>query len=125
MNYLKLQKTSRRQKNSTVTKQFSKKIVVYIIVCLLMLIMKIPIFQDMAENETFTVIGMVSEITNGPGSGIKYAFVVEEHSNEKYKLRPTKSMIYNGQIKEGFVYEIEYYKNSGVIKNITSILTQE
>ena len=87
--------------------------------------MKIPIFQDMAENETFTVIGMVSEITNGPGSGIKYAFVVEEHSNEKYKLRPTKSMIYNGQIKEGFVYEIEYYKNSGVIKNITSILTQE
>ncbi len=121
---LRVSKIKNKQTNRTIkgSKQFAKKVVVYIIVCVILLLIEIPVLQDIVENKTYTVVGTVTEITSSHGNGgRKYAIVTEHNSIEEYKLRAPKGMIINEQIKEGKTYAFEYYKNSKVIKNATPI----
>ena len=112
-------KQETKKEKQGVLKKTKYQIIVCIIIVVISIILNYPVIQDMVENKTLTVIGTVTRLDNGT-RGVNYCVYVSCSTNKDY-LWCTTAMVYNDIINEGETYEIEYYQNSGVIKNVTPI----
>ena len=91
------------------------KTIVFGLFIVVLLVLDIPTYKDMIEKETITVVGEYKDFQSNSMPGTRHAFFKNKHFEfSVYVPMATRDI---AKMKVGEIYEIEYFKNSKVIKS--------
>ena len=95
------------------------KVISFIGIMVVMFYFSTPYFQDMIHKETTTIVAKYDGFHRNSKVGTRKVFFVEE--NCRYELFVPGYSGDVGKLEVGKVYEIEYFKNSKLIKSYSLI----